>query len=349
MSAIERAWYKGATWLYLLTPLSLLYRLTIRLRRYWQQAGAASRDADAQSAAQGSASTGKKVPVVIIGNITVGGTGKTPLLMALIEHLKRQGHRPGVISRGYGAQSKNFPLLVEAGMDPALGGDEPLLIASRCDCPVVIDPRRPRALAYLLDHHEVSVVLSDDGLQHYRLRRDLEFVVVDGSRLFGNGLCLPAGPLREPIKRLREVDCLIVNGEPAERPPSLAEAHAMQIRPTSLRSLGDGRRKPFHGAPFRMGETVQVLAAIGNPQRFFELLEELPYELNCFAFPDHSPLDREQLADAGVDFAKAIVMTEKDGIKCQAIAGADWWVLEYAVDLPPAFYEQLDRLLEGVS
>lgn len=349
MSGLEKAWYKGATWLYLLVPLSLLYRLLIRLRRSWQQGIGSSGDRNVQPTAQGGTAAGRRVPVVIIGNITVGGTGKTPLLMALIEHLKAQGHRPGVISRGYGAASDHFPLLVEAGMDPALTGDEPLLIASRCGCPVVIDPRRPRALAQLLADHDVSVVLSDDGLQHYRLRRDLEFVVVDGSRLFGNGLCLPAGPLREPVARLREADCLIVNGEPDARPPSLAAAHVMQIRPTSLRNLVDERRQPFHGAPFRMGETVQAVAAIGNPQRFFELLQELPYELSCFAFPDHSPLDREQLADAGVDFGKAIVMTEKDGIKCQPIAGPDWWVLEYTVELPPAFYEQLDRLLEGVS
>src|SRR5690606_31700977 len=145
-------------------------------------------------------------------NITVGGTGKTPLIIALVKALQARGYKPGVISRGYGGRAPVYPMRVTADSDPGHSGDEPLLIAITCDCPVVVDPDRVRAARYLENHTDCEIILSDDGLQHYRLPRDMEIVVVDGERVLGNGWCLPAGPLREPLARLREADFAIVNG-----------------------------------------------------------------------------------------------------------------------------------------
>ena len=196
MSRLENAWYERAWWLYLLWPVAMPFQGLGYCRRMLQASDPAS----------------NKVPVVIVGNLSVGGTGKTPIIMALSNYLKSNGINPGIVSRGYGGNSKSYPLVVDAQSDSAIVGDEPKLIASACEIPVVVDPDRRRALEYLLAQHEVDVVLSDDGLQHYRLPRDYEIVVVDGARLFGNELTLPAGPLREPLSRLRSVDCVIVNG-----------------------------------------------------------------------------------------------------------------------------------------
>lgn len=319
MRFLERAWYNKAPWLWLLWPLSLIFQLIVSIRGKRKAV---------------SSSSGNGVPVIVVGNLTVGGTGKTPLLIALCNHLQKLGMKPGVISRGYGGSANNYPMDVDSETDPALAGDEPVLIASKTSCPVVVDPDRARALQHLTGQHNVDLVLSDDGLQHYRLRRDMEIVVVDGQRLFGNGLCLPAGPLREPVSRLQHSDFIVINGEPQRAIPELSDASVMQIKSKALINLETGERKPFSGAPFHIGNKVQAVAAIGNPKRFFDSLATLPYPVEPHVFPDHHafrPADFEAL-----DPHQPIVMTEKDGIKCHNFASANMWYVEIDVDLPQA-------------
>lgn len=331
MNVLEKAWYSKAPWLFLLVPAAWCFRGLSALRRKWQTPAPAHKP--------------RAVPVIVIGNISVGGTGKTPLLIALVKHFQANAMTVGVISRGYGGKAGQYPLEVTSASDPALAGDEPVLIATLCDCPVIVDPDRPRALAQLTASHELDVVLSDDGLQHYRLPRDMEIVVVDGARLFGNGRCLPAGPLREPVSRLRTVDAVVLNGEPEAIPALLEDAVVMHLRPVLLRNLASDEQRNFNGAPFKLGYTIQAVAAIGNPGRFFKLLEQLPYPLRRFPFPDHHPLTRADLERAGVDLSQPVVMTEKDGIKCRQFAGNNWWAVQVEVDLPPDF---LDALVKRV-
>lgn len=336
MSRLANAWYQRAAWLYLLWPVAMLFRGLSFCRRKLQETDAAA----------------NKVPVVIVGNISVGGTGKTPIIMALSNHLKHHGIMPGVISRGYGGKSDSYPLAVTAQSDSDVVGDEPKLIATTCDIPVVVDPDRCRALNHLLTHHNVDVVLSDDGLQHYRLPRDYEIAVVDGKRLFGNTMTLPAGPLREPLSRLRTVNCVIVNGaqvdENAEAPihPALAKAVHMGLSPSQLRNLDSGETRAFAGAPFQMGKRIQAVAAIGNPQRFFDLLEKLPYPIESFAFPDHQKISKDDLQKAGVDLSQPIVMTDKDAIKWPRGISGNCWALSVDVKLPKEF---LQNFLEQVQ
>jgi tetraacyldisaccharide 4'-kinase len=338
MRAIERAWYQGAWWLYLLLPLSWLFQLLSALRKARLK----------QQARQNPLSA----PVLVIGNLTVGGTGKTPLILALAEEFKAKGLRVGIVSRGYGSTAEAFPMQISEEHDAELVGDEPLLLHKISGCPVVIDPQRRRACDYLLANNEVDIILSDDGLQHYALPRDIEIVVVDGERLFGNGFCLPAGPLRESTARLKSVDAIVVNtgsqlrdvsgvlatvSSAAELPP----VHGMYLHPTMLRNLKTGETRPFAGAPFKMGDRVQAIAGIGNPKRFFDLVSDLPYPVECFPFPDHHPYSADDFASAGIDLSRPIVMTEKDGIKCEAFANENFWVLQAEVQLP----EQLRNLI----
>jgi len=328
MRFIERAWYNNAPWLWLLWPLSITYRLLFLLRNLFTGTGESK----------------PGVPVIVVGNITVGGTGKTPLIISLCAHLQELGMNPGIISRGYAGNANSYPMVVDADSDPASAGDEPVLIASKSGCPVVVDPDRPRALACLQDKFDVNVVLSDDGLQHNRLHRDIEIAVVDGQRLFGNGLCLPAGPLREPIARLDRCHFTVLNGEAASSHPALQSAVSMKIIPTTLVNLLSGERRPFAGAPFNIGNKVQAVAAIGNPQRFFDSLDNLPYSVETLAFPDHhlyQPGDFEAL-----DSHQPIVMTEKDGIKCHSFASANMWCVEIEAELPEALLSGIEKLLQ---
>lgn len=327
MTRIEHAWYKRAKWLYLLLPASWIFQLLTTVRRKLLQRSARA--------------TETPVPIIVIGNISVGGTGKTPLLMFLCQTVIAAGYRPGVISRGYGGRPTQVPLLVTDQSDPALSGDEPALIASTCQVPVVVDPNRLRAYHDLVNNHAVDVVLSDDGLQHYRLPRHLEIAVVDGQRLLGNGFCLPAGPLREPPGRLREVDLLVVNGAPTQQLPALQSALTMDLIPGCLVNLRTGEQRPFSAAPFASGSTIQAVAGIGNPARFFAQLGQLSHALRCFPFPDHYRFSAADFAARGIDLTQPIVMTEKDGIKCRSFATDNFWVLKIDVSLPAAFTDQV--------
>lgn len=249
-------WYKKFGLHWLLLPFSALFLLISYFRKTLYQQGFLS-------------SYQAPVPVIIVGNLTVGGNGKTPVVIWLVEQLQQRGLKVGVISRGYGSQSKTFPLLVTEQSDPILSGDEPLLIAKRMQAPVCISPNRQQAIELLLQTHQCDLIVSDDGLQHYKLQRDLEIVVIDSERLFGNGFLLPAGPLRELPSRLKTVDFIISNGKQCHYSDV-----AMQLMPHYAVNLRTGEKKAlqdFH--------QVNAMAGIGNPVRFFTMLEQLGIEL----------------------------------------------------------------------
>lgn len=276
------------------------------------------------------------VPVIIVGNISIGGTGKTPFTIWLIEQLREWGWRPGVISRGYGGHAAHYPLAVTVAADAAACGDEPLLIARRARCPVVVAPDRVAAAQMLLRDHDVDIIVSDDGLQHYRLARDLEICLVDGRRGLGNGALLPAGPLREQPSRLAEVQLIVVNGEGWQH----ADALSMHLQPAPLRHLIDEREQSLASL---CGQRVHAVAGIGDPSRFFASLKTAGLEITLHAFADHH-------AFGSADFAfgddAPIVMTEKDAVKCRAFADARMWALPVAAQLGP---EATSRVRECVE
>ena len=322
---LERAWYRRPIrLLWLLWPLEILYRTVVALRRIRLQRRAKP----------------QQTTVIVVGNITVGGTGKTPLVIALVRWLQAEGYKPGVISRGYGGQAPYYPFVVTASGRPEQTGDEPLLIASSADCPVVIGPDRVAALAEIERRFGCDVVISDDGLQHYALQRHIEIAVVDGVRGFGNGHCLPMGPLREPARRVDEVDLLVINGESAlswRRPYS-----EMQLEPAKPVNLLSGKSRDIAEFEGR----VHAVAGIGNPRRFFTTLLELGLSPIAHPFPDHHRFIEEDLRFEG-DFP--LVMTEKDAVKCRAFATDNMWFLPVQAALPASFYTSLKRKLKNLS
>lgn len=318
------AWYRGHPALRLLRPLECLYRRVVVRKRERFLAG----EGDIYRA---------PVPVIVVGNITVGGTGKTPMILWLIEHCQRRGLRVGVVSRGYGAKPPALPWRVRAEQPASSAGDEPLLIVQRTGVPLVIDPDRGRAVRELLASEPVDIVLSDDGMQHYRLARDLELLLIDAARGLGNGRCLPAGPLREPAERLASVDAVLFNGAAADR----EQGYGFTLQPTALVNLASGERRPL--AHFPPGQALHAVAGIGNPQRFFDTLQALHWRPVAHAFADHAAYTAQAL-----NFSPALplVMTEKDAVKCASFAAPDWWYL--AVDAAPtaAFVGWLDMQLD---
>lgn len=326
MNLVE-AWYRGSPWLHLLRPLAAAFGRLSRLRRRRLMA----------------AQQPMPLPVIVVGNITVGGTGKTPVVLALTQALQAAGHRPGIVTRGYGADPPVLPWRVGEQDDPQTAGDEPLLLARRSGVPVVLDPDRRRAVRHLAAHTDCDVIISDDGLQHYAMARVAEIVVVDGRRGLGNARLLPAGPLREPMQRLQEVDAVLVNGDPdgdvREQLHGTAW-QAMSLTPRAWVNLRDGRRLAPDG--LQTPDSVVAVAGIGHPERFFTLLRSLGYTLMPQPFPDHHRFRQEDLAFAT---DRTLVMTEKDAVKCQAWAGADWWYLEVAVALPDNVLEAVNRRL----
>lgn len=317
------AWYRGHAALWLLWPLSLLYGLTSALRRAAYRAGLLS-------------SQRFPVPVVVIGNITVGGTGKTPLTLALIERLQREGFRPGVVSRGYGGRAV-YPLRVNESVTAAQAGDEPITIFRRTGVPLVVDPKRSRAVAFLLQNTQCDVVLCDDGLQHYALARDIEIAVVDGARGLGNGQWLPAGPLRELPSRLALVDHVVVNGAGWSWPA----ANEMQLAYLPWQNLCQAMQKPPES-----GNRIHAVAGIGNPQRFFTHLRACGFDVIAHAFADHHVY---QASDFSFGDNLPVVMTEKDAVKCQAFAATTWWFAPISAELPEAFYRQLLEQLQEIK
>lgn len=266
------------------------------------------------------------VPVIVVGNLAVGGTGKTPLVIALVEALRERGWRPGVVSRGYGGRADEAQRVVVPA-DPAIVGDEPVLIAQTTGAPVAIGRGRAEAAGLLL--RDIDVLIADDGLQHYALARDIEICVIDGERRFGNGRLLPAGPLREPLRRLETVDFRVCNGGDAQ-PGDIA----MSLRGDTAVSLNDaGNEVALSGFA---GKPVHAVAGIGNPDRFFAGLRRVGLQVTAHAFPDHHAFTPEDL-----DFGDAlpVLMTAKDAIKCRRFVQPDWWSVPVRAELATAFFD----------
>lgn len=334
MTVLERAWYKPRSWVLILLPLSWLFKGIASLRKSFLQ-----------KRYQGKAFA---VPVVVVGNISVGGTGKTPLLIALVKSLQVAGYRPGIVSRGYGGSASSIPRKVTAQSASQEMGDEPVLIAREVGCPVVVASDRAAAVEFIIREFEIDIVLSDDGLQHYRMHRDFEIAVLDARRGLGNKQCLPAGPLREPPARLAEVDCVVLNGaadgQVFDLPPALARLIKMQLKPTYFRHLRSGKRVASDAWPG--SRNVHALAGIGNPERFSASLSALALEPLLHRLPDHHQFQASDLAfEDGLD----IVITAKDAVKCEAFAPDNVWVLEVEADISAQLVDLLKKLLPSTT
>lgn len=328
MSALESSWYQPKGWSRFLLPLSGLFWLLSTLRRKLYQNGIFKQHAVA-------------VPVVVVGNITVGGNGKTPLVIYLSHFLKQQGYRPGVISRGYGGKSPSYPMLVEKDSSPKHCGDEPLFIRQRVNCPVVVDPDRVRGVNSLLEKQGCNVVICDDGLQHYRLKRDIEIAVVDGHRRQGNNLLLPAGPLREGAWRLNEVDFVVLNGGQLKKHEYLMSLEPARLVNVKYKNQTQSLSNLSSGA---VSATISALAGIGNPPRFFDLLESKGVRLaQRIAFADHHQFKPS-------DFPEGVVlMTEKDAVKCADFANENWWYLPVSASLSDTFDRDFLKKLKSIK
>lgn len=315
---IQRIW-SGQSWLYiLLLPLSFLYGAIalirrigykVRLFRSWKA----------------------PVPVVVVGNLTAGGNGKTPVVIWLVESLMKQGYRVGVVSRGYGGKAEHYPLIISSSTTTAEAGDEPVLIYHRTKAPVAVAPKRSDAVKALLDSHALDVIITDDGLQHYALGRDYEIVVIDGQRRFGNGWWIPAGPMRERAGRLKSVNAVIVNGGSAQ----LNET-AMVLAGDMAINLLTGEQRPVSSL-----NTVIAMAGIGHPPRFFTSLEKKGLSLiQTYAFADHQSYQQQQLSILTPN-NEPLLMTEKDAVKCRSFAQANWWYLPVAASFDPIGEKQI--------
>ncbi|MEE1673034.1 tetraacyldisaccharide 4'-kinase [Agarivorans aestuarii] len=273
------------------------------------------------------------VPVAIVGNISVGGNGKTPVVLALVEAAKQRGFKPTVVSRGYGGKAPYYPFTVSSTSQSSECGDEPLLIHQRTQCPVIVDPNRSAACKAAVEQGS-DLIICDDGMQHYALQRDIEIAVIDAQRGLGNGLCLPAGPLRETASRLSAVDLIVSNGEPLFN----ANSHLLQLRASGLRRVNDQQ------AVNKVTEFDAAIAGIGNPARFFDSLEGLGFDYKQqVSLDDHKHLSEEQHKEL---LEKRIIMTEKDAIKYRHTAGDEWYYLPVDSVLPDAFYQQFFSLLQ---
>ncbi|CNH21624.1 tetraacyldisaccharide 4'-kinase [Yersinia pekkanenii] len=323
---IERIW-SGQSWLYLLLlPLSWLYGAVTWLIR-------ASYSLGLRSAWR------SPVPVIIVGNLTAGGNGKTPVVIWLVEQLQLRGCRVGVVSRGYGGKSDEYPLLLSNETTTLQAGDEPVLIFQRTGAPVAVSPQRSEAIKTLLKNYVLDFIITDDGLQHYALQRDFELVVIDGMRRFGNGWWLPAGPMRERAGRLHSVDAVITNGGIAA-----AGEIPMQLVARQAVNLVTGERLPAQQL-----QHVIAMAGIGHPPRFFATLSLLGIELKKkYAFADHQDYSLAQLSSL-TSGSQILLMTEKDAVKCRAFAQPNWWYLPVDAQLPPEQAEQLLQKIQALS
>lgn len=322
-SLVERLWYGDKRPLAFLAPLSWLYRSIAEARR---RAAWDARDASLP------------VPVIVVGNITSGGTGKSPLTAWLVSELSSAGWRPVILSRGYGGDAGQYPLEVSADTCAAEAGDEPVMLALSTRCPVVVDPQRRRGADYALEKNLGDVLICDDGLQHYKLPRDLELSVFDGLRGIGNGALIPVGPLREPVSRLASVDFVIVNDK--ELSEQALESfvgvdhpaiYSMVLEPSTLVHLKTGESRAVGDLK---GRAVRAVAGIGNPARFFDTLRALGAVVTEAAFPDHHRFRPEDLT---TDTEEWIVMTAKDAVKCRDFAPDNAWSLVVEARLPEQF------------
>lgn len=319
-------WASRGAVAWLLWPASLLFGVAVVLRRLSFKLGIFS-------------SHKAGIPVIVVGNLVAGGSGKTPLVLRIVELLREHGWRPGIVSRGYGgaaAAKGGAPREAGIASDPAEVGDEPILLARRSGCPVWVAPERNAACRALRKQHpECNVIVTDDGLQHYALARDLEICVVDG-RGFGNGFLLPAGPLRELPSRLSSVDAVVTHGDAG------VKGYAMQLQGESLVRITNARDvRPVKSFA---GQIVHAVAGIGDPERFFQQLARFGLQLVPHPFADHHPFRADEL-----DFGDGapVVMTEKDAVKCKRFAQAHHWVFPVSASLDPMFERWLLEKLSG--
>ncbi|WHP47000.1 tetraacyldisaccharide 4'-kinase [Mannheimia bovis] len=298
-----KIWQTRSLIMWLLSPLSLLFWLISHVRKRLYSLNILQ-------------SYRSPVPVLVVGNISVGGNGKTPVVVWLVEQLQQRGVKVGVISRGYGGKNKVFPQLVTQQSSAEMVGDEPVLIVQRTNVPLAVSPNRQQSIELLLSQFELDLIITDDGLQHYALQRDLEWVVVDGKRRFGNGFVLPAGGLRELPSRLNSVDAIICNGGIAK-----SNEHLMSLEPSSAVNLLTNEHRPLS----EFSQPCVAIAGIGHPPRFFTMLGKLGIPLaKTQGFADHQDFDANQLK-ALADSQTPLLMTEKDAVKCKAFAEENWW------------------------
>jgi len=332
---LNRVWYEGASYYQMLLPLSGLYWLLITLRRCLYGLGIIGRYRAI-------------VPVIIVGNITAGGTGKTPVTIWLAGELQKRGFKAGIVSRGYGGSKSSTSMRVDTASDPEVVGDEPVLLAKRTGCTVVVDSNRARAAQMLIDDG-VNVIIADDGLQHYRLERMYEICVIDGARGLGNRFLLPAGPLRETIDRLSEVDQVLINGRRGDNVAELTavEQNAIEFELVAreVTRLNGSLTRPIEGFS---GTTVHAVAAIGNPARFFDMLRAHGIQVIEHAFQDHARLSASDLR-FGDDFE--VLMTEKDAVKLDATSSDKYWTVPVDLEIDPAlsspWLEQIETRLRS--
>ncbi|MEG9532177.1 tetraacyldisaccharide 4'-kinase [Mannheimia indoligenes] len=298
-----KIWQTKSLITWLLSPLSLLFWLISYVRKRLYSLNILQ-------------SYRSPVPVLVVGNISVGGNGKTPAVVWLVEQLQQRGVKVGVVSRGYGGKNKVFPQLVTQQSSAEIVGDEPVLIVQRTNVPLAVSPNRQQSIELLLSQFELDLIITDDGLQHYALQRDLEWVVVDGKRRFGNGFVLPAGGLRELPSRLNSVDAIICNGGIAK-----SNEHLMSLEPSSAVNLLTNEYRPLS----EFSQPCVAIAGIGHPPRFFTMLGKLGIPLaKTQGFADHQDFDANQLK-ALADSQTPLLMTEKDAVKCKAFAEENWW------------------------
>lgn len=317
---LQNVWYQKQPLVWLLAPFTALFWVLSSTRRLAFKLGLKK-------------SHKLTVPVVVVGNISVGGNGKTPLVVFLAKWLQEQGYRPGVLSRGYGGNSSHYPLQVNADADPAVVGDEPLLMVQHLSCPLVVDPNRTRGGKMLVEQLGCDLIICDDGLQHYALHRDVEILVMDGHRRLGNGYLLPMGPLREGAWRLNTVDLVVVNGNEAGR-----GEHLMTLQSGLLSNLICSDK---HKSLTEIEAPVVAAAGIGNPQRFFDLLQQHQVKLkSTLVFADHYQFTAADLPQ------ETVLMTEKDAVKCRSFAHPDWWYLPVEANLTEQTKQQLLSILQ---
>ncbi len=316
---IEQNWYKPFWYNLWLLPLWCLVALFVFVKRQLFLFGSKP------------ANYANKVPIIVVGNISVGGTGKTPLITFLVSKARELGFTPAIISRGYGGRSANYPLLLAGDTSVEECGDEPYLLYHRLQCPVVVDPNRSRA-AHLAASQQVDIIFSDDGMQHYAMARDAEILVVDGMRFFGNGWLLPIGPLRESVSRQQSVDLSLINGDD------------FVVNGSALINAKNGQEAPLE---VLKGESLVAVCGIGNPQRFEQTLVELGAKVDLHSFADHHKFSITDLDFAGAQ--KMLVMTEKDWVKCKNFAQDNWWYLKVDAKLNNDSTLQVERLLKNLQ
>ncbi|MFT2098673.1 tetraacyldisaccharide 4'-kinase [Marinomonas sp. 2405UD66-6] len=329
---INRSWYGKCGWTHIFQPVQPLVKKLVKQKRtdFLQQTNPSYR---------------APVPVIVIGNISVGGTGKSPMVVAICELLKKQGYRPGIVSRGHGAKV-DAPTTVSPDSFASAVGDEPVMLARQTHCPLVVFPKRDQAVQHLLKTTDVNIIISDDGMQHYQLDRDIEIAMLDAKRGVGNSQLLPVGPLREPVERLTEVDFIVSISEQMTDPLTKLNLPVVLTRLTSSSLLSlDGLRSLDSNAAFTDDEQWHVMAGIGNPQRFLDTLTELGLAENNTThkwFSDHHSFKESDIPETG-----NVVMTEKDAVKCQSLASLNpnLWYLPVSLVLPESFqHDFLEKL-----